>query len=66
MMTLDPYVYVLTQDDLASFRLKARSDVIGAWEIEPHHIQLLLLSGEDRCVCPQLHFNSQYDREDSL
>ena len=25
--------YVLTMDDLASFRLKARSDVVGTWEI---------------------------------
>ena len=34
--TLDPCVwrYVLTMDDLASFRLKARSDVIGRWDIE--------------------------------
>ena len=34
--TLDPcaWRYVLKQDDLASFRLKARSDVIGTWEIE--------------------------------
>ena len=33
--TLDPCVwrYVLNQDDLASFRLKVRSDVIGTWEI---------------------------------
>ena len=36
METLDPcaWRYVLTQDDLASFRLKARSDVVGAWEIK--------------------------------
>ena len=35
MKTLDPcaWRYVLTQDDLASFRLKARSDVVGTWEI---------------------------------
>ena len=35
MMTLDPcaWRYVLTQDDLASFRLQTRSDVVGAWEI---------------------------------
>ena len=34
--TLEPCVwrYVLTMDDLASFRLKARSDVIGRWDIE--------------------------------
>ena len=33
---LDPCVwrYVLNQDDLASFRLNARSDVIGMWEVE--------------------------------
>ena len=33
---IDPCAWrsVLTQDDLASFRLKARSDVIGTWEIE--------------------------------
>ena len=33
--TLDPcaWRYVLTMDDLASFRLKARSDVIGRWDI---------------------------------
>ena len=32
---LDPcaWGYVLNQDDLASFRLKARSDVVGTWEI---------------------------------
>ena len=36
METLDPcaWRYVLTQDDLASFRLTTRSDVIGTWEIE--------------------------------
>ena len=36
MKTLDPcaWRYVFTQDDLAGFRLKARSDVIGTWEIE--------------------------------
>ena len=35
METLDPcaWRYVLTMDDLASFRLKARSDVVGTWEI---------------------------------
>ena len=35
METLDPcaWRYVLTQDDLASFRLKTRSDVVGTWEI---------------------------------
>ena len=35
METLDPcaWRYVLTQYDLANFRLKARSDVIGSWEI---------------------------------
>ena len=35
MKTLDPcaWRYVLTQDDLASFRLQTRSDVVGAWEI---------------------------------
>ena len=35
--TLDPcaWRYVLNQDDLANFRLKVRSDVIGTWEIEP-------------------------------
>ena len=27
-------IFVLKQDDLDSFRLKARSDVIGTWEIE--------------------------------
>ena len=34
--TLDPcaWRYVLNQDDLASFRLKVRSDVIGTWEIK--------------------------------
>ena len=33
--TLDPCVwrYVLNQDDLANFRLKVRSDVVGTWEI---------------------------------
>ena len=33
--TPDPCVwrYVLNQDDLASFRLKVRSDAIGTWEI---------------------------------
>ena len=33
--TLDPcaWRYVLTMDDLASFRLTTRSDVIGTWEI---------------------------------
>ena len=33
--TLDPCVwrYVLNQDDLANFRLKVRSDVIGTWEM---------------------------------
>ena len=33
--TLDPcaWRYVLTMDDLASYRLTTRSDVIGAWEI---------------------------------
>ena len=33
--TLDPCVwrYVLNQDDLARFRLKVRSDVVGSWEI---------------------------------
>ena len=35
MDTLDPcaWRYVLTMDDLASFRLKTRSDVVGTWEI---------------------------------
>ena len=35
MKTLDPcaWRYVLTQNDLASFRLKARSDVVGEWKI---------------------------------
>ena len=35
MSTLDPcaWRYVLTMDDLASFRLKTRSDVVGTWEI---------------------------------
>ena len=35
MKTLGPcaWRYVLTQDDLASFRLKARSDLVGTWEI---------------------------------
>ena len=28
-----PAAFILTQDDLASFRLKARSDVVGTWEI---------------------------------
>ena len=38
MKTLDPcaWRYVLTQDDLASFRLQTRSDVVGAWEIASH------------------------------
>ena len=33
MYTLDPcaWRYVLTMDDLASFRLKTRSDVVGTW-----------------------------------
>ena len=33
--TLDPcaWRYVLTMDDLASYRLTTRSDVVGAWEI---------------------------------
>ena len=33
--TLDPcaWRYVLTMDDLASYRLKTRSDVVGTWEI---------------------------------
>ena len=35
MSTLAPcsWRYVLTMDDLARFRLKARSDVVGTWEI---------------------------------
>ena len=34
---LDPCVwrYVLNQDDLASFRLNVRSDVVSMWEIKP-------------------------------
>ena len=33
--TLDPcaWRYVLTMDDLASYRLTTRSDVVGAWEV---------------------------------
>ena len=35
METLDPcaWRYVLTMDDLASYRLTTRSDVVGAWDI---------------------------------
>ena len=35
--TLDPcaWRYVLNQDDLASFRLKVRSDVVGTWRLSP-------------------------------
>ena len=35
METLDPcaWPYVLTMDDLPTYRLTTRSDVVGAWEI---------------------------------
>ena len=37
MKTLDPCVWRYAQDDLASFRLKARSDVVGRLQL-PHTI----------------------------
>ena len=57
MDTLDPcaWRYVLTMDDLASFGLKTRSDVVGYVGDCVHHIQLLLLSGEDRDFCSVFH-----------
>ena len=77
MKTLDPcaWRYVLTQDDLAGFRLKARSDVIGTWEIESttynyFYCQVKIIVSA-RCFNSTIsrsgktHFSQQMEEEDS-
>ena len=78
MKTLDPcaWRYVLTQDDIASFRLKARSDVVGAWEIESttynyFYCQVKVVVSA-RCFTSTIsktgktHFSQQMEKEDSV
>ena len=64
---LDPCVwrYVLNQDDLASFRLNARSDVIGVWEVETttYHNNHLSSQGHDHWMWLQI--SHKQEQEDS-
>ena len=71
--TLDPcaWRYVLKQDDLASFRLKARSNVIGTWEIESttynhFYCQVKITVSGCNFKSGKSHFGLQMEAEDSV
>ena len=78
MKTLGPcaWRYVLVQDDLASFRLKARSDVVGAWEIEStthnyFYCQVKIVVSAHCFISTNSktgknHFSQQMEKEDSV